>query len=335
MGNVRARQNKDFFKDVNNNIKACNFYPETLVFEPILVLVIGVFMIKPIRKAVFPVGGLGTRFLPATKAIPKEMLPVAAKPLIQYAFEEAVEAGIEEFIFITGRNKSAINNHFDHAFELQSILNRDEKKKTLSEVKDWIPQSGQIAFIPQKEAKGLGHAVWCARRFIGDEPFAVLLADEMVLNKKRGLLAQMVDSYNEVGGNIVAVGEVPNEDTKKYGILDPQEQNIEGRLIKARGMVEKPNPEDAPSNLSLTGRYILEPKIFEYLEKGRAAKDGEIQLTDSMQEMLKESDFYGYKFEGQRFDCGNRVGFLEANIAYAIEEGDMKERVGEMLKKFL
>ncbi|MDA0782646.1 MAG: UTP--glucose-1-phosphate uridylyltransferase GalU [Rickettsiales bacterium] len=291
-------------------------------------------MIKPLRKAVFPVGGLGTRFLPATKAIPKEMLPVAAKPLIQYAFEEAVEAGIEEFIFITGRNKSAINNHFDHAFELQSILNRDEKKKTLSVVKDWIPKSGQIAFIPQKEAKGLGHAVWCARNFIGDEPFAVLLADEMVLNKQKGLLAQMVEVYNEVGGNIIAVGEVPNEDTRKYGILDPVNPDEKGNVIKVKGMVEKPEPEDAPSNLSISGRYILEPKIFEYLAKGREAKDGEIQLTDSMQEMLSDADFYGYKFEGKRFDCGNRLGFLEANIAYAMEDESMKDRVESMLKKF-
>lgn len=290
---------------------------------------------KPVRKAVFPVGGLGTRFLPATKAIPKEMLPVAAKPLIQYAFEEAVEAGIEEFIFVTGRNKSAINNHFDHAFELQSVLTRDEKSKTLSAVRDWIPLSGQIAFIPQKEPKGLGHAVWCARNFIGDEPFAVLLADEMVLNKEKGLLAQMVEAYNDVHANIVAVAEVPKEDTKKYGILDPQNKNETARLIKAKGMVEKPEPKDAPSNLSLTGRYILMPEIFSYLEKGRASKDKEIQLTDSMQEMLSDFDFYGYKFEGARFDCGNRVGFLEANIAYALQDDEMKERVAKMLKKFV
>jgi UTP--glucose-1-phosphate uridylyltransferase len=290
-------------------------------------------MTKPIKKAVFPVGGLGTRFLPATKAIPKEMLPVVAKPLIQYAFEEAVEAGIEEFIFITGRNKSAINNHFDHAFELQSVLTADAKKDTLSRVKDWIPKSGQIAFIPQKEPKGLGHAVWCARNFIGDEPFAVLLADEMVLNPKRGLLAQMCDAYNKVGGNIIAVAEVPSEDTKKYGILDP-EGDASGNLVKAKGMVEKPEPKDAPSNLSLTGRYILQPEIFSYLDNGMAAKDGEIQLTDSMAAMLKTSDFYGFKFEGKRFDCGNRVGFLEANIAYALEEADMRERVLGMLGKY-
>jgi len=291
-------------------------------------------MIKPVKKAVFPVGGLGTRFLPATKAIPKEMLPVVAKPLIQYAFEEAVEAGIEEFIFITGRNKSAINNHFDHAFELQSVLSTKEKKDTLAQVKDWVPVAGQIAFIPQKEPKGLGHAVWCARHFIGDEPFAVLLADEMVLNPKKGALAQMVESYNQVGGNIVAVGEVPQSDTNKYGILDPKGKTDE-RLIAAKSMIEKPDPKDAPSNLSLTGRYILQPEIFEYLEKGRAAKDGEIQLTDSMCEMLKIQDFYGYKFEGRRFDCGNRVGFLEANLAYALEEDEMRDRMLTMMRKYV
>ncbi len=290
-------------------------------------------MIKPVKKAVFPVGGLGTRFLPATKAIPKEMLPVVAKPLIQYAFEEAVEAGIEEFIFITGRNKSAINNHFDHAFELQTVLSNKDKTDTLSKVKDWIPVSGQMAFIPQKEPKGLGHAVWCARHFIGDEPFAVLLADEMVLNPERGLLAQMMDSYNEVGGNIIAVAEVPKDQTNKYGILDPESMG-DGKLIKAKGMVEKPDPKDAPSNLSLTGRYILQPEIFNHLEFGRAAKDGEIQLTDSMAHMLPTSDFYGFKFEGRRFDCGNRVGFLEANIAYALEEADMHDRLMTVLKKY-
>lgn len=289
-------------------------------------------MSKRIKKAIFPVGGLGTRFLPATKAIPKEMLPVATKPLIQYAFEEAVEAGIEELIFVTGRNKNAINNHFDNAFELQSVLIRDSKKDILSEVKDWIPRSGQIAFIPQKDPKGLGHAVWCARNFIGDEPFAVLLADEMVLNQKQGALSQMVDAYEKVGGNIVAVAEVPKDQTNKYGILDPE--STDGNIIKAKGMIEKPAPEVAPSNLSLTGRYILQPDIFPLLEQGNVTQGGEIQLTDSMCEMLKTSDFHGVKFEGKRFDCGNRVGFLEANIAYALERDDMKDRVAAMLKKY-
>lgn len=290
-------------------------------------------MTEKIRKAVFPVGGLGTRFLPATKAIPKEMLPVATKPLIQYAFEEAVEAGIEEFVFITGRNKSAINNHFNHAFELQSVLSEDEKTDTLAQVRDWIPEAGSIAFVPQTEPKGLGHAVLCARNFIGDEPFAVLLADEMVLNPQKGLLAQMVSGYEKVGGNILAVAEVPNDQTNKYGIIDPE--SIDGNLVKVKGMVEKPEPEKAPSNLSITGRYILQPEIFTYLKTAKASKGGEIQLTDAMAQMLGSSDFYGFKFEGKRFDCGNRVGFLEANIAYALERDDMRKRVKEMLKRYV
>lgn len=289
---------------------------------------------KPIKKAIFPVGGLGTRFLPATKSIPKEMLPVATKPLIQYAFEEAVEAGIEEFIFITGRNKSAINNHFDHAFELQSVLVESEKNDILAEVRDWIPKSGQIVFIPQREPKGLGHAVWCARNLIEkDEDFAVLLADEMVLSPGNGLLKQMVNAHGKVGGNIIAVGEVPPSQVSKYGIVAPE--NDSGNLMKLKGMVEKPQPENAPSNLSITGRYILNSKIFEYLDKGTKSIGGEIQLTDSMLHMLNDGDpFYGLKFAGRRFDCGNRLGFLEANIAYALEREDMRDRVKVMLEKY-
>lgn len=289
---------------------------------------------KPIKKAIFPVGGLGTRFLPATKSIPKEMLPVATKPLIQYAFEEAVEAGIEEFIFITGRNKSAINNHFDHAFELQSALATGEKNDILAEVRDWIPKSGQIVFIPQREPKGLGHAVWCARNLIEkDEDFAVLLADEMVLSPGNGLLKQMVNTHNKVGGNVIAVGEVPPSQVSKYGIIDPQGNN--DNVLKLKGMVEKPKPEDAPSNLSITGRYILNSKIFEYLDKGTQSVGGEIQLTDSMLAMLNDgAPFYGLKFAGRRFDCGNRLGFLEANIAYALERDDMRDRVKVMLEKY-
>ncbi len=289
---------------------------------------------KPIKKAIFPVGGLGTRFLPATKSIPKEMLPVATKPLIQYAFEEAVEAGIEEFIFITGRNKSAINNHFDHAFELQTVLSNDEKNDILAEVRDWIPKSGQIVFVPQREPMGLGHAVWCARNLVEkDEDFAVLLADEMVLNPGNGLLKQMVKVHKKVGGNIIAAGEVPYEQVSKYGIIDCD--NNGDNVMKLKGMVEKPKPENAPSNLSITGRYILNAKIFEYLDKGSASVGGEIQLTDSMLSMLKDgADFYGLKFEGHRFDCGNRVGFLEANIAYALQRDDMRDRVKVMLEKY-
>lgn len=291
-------------------------------------------MSTSVKKAIFPVGGLGTRFLPATKSIPKEMLPVATKPLIQYAFEEAVEAGIEEFIFITGRNKSAINNHFDHAFELQSVLLEDQKTEVLSEVKDWIPGSGQIVFIPQREPKGLGHAVWCARNLIEPgEDFAVLLADEMVLNPGCGLLRQMVKAKETVGGNIIAAGSVPKDQVSKYGILDPETRT--GNILKLKGMVEKPSPDSAPSDLSITGRYILNYDIFRYLEAGKKSVGGEIQLTDSMMSMLNDgADFYGLAFEGKRFDCGNRLGFLEANIAYALERDDMRDRVKTMLKKY-
>jgi UTP--glucose-1-phosphate uridylyltransferase len=290
---------------------------------------------KPVRKAVFPVGGLGTRFLPATKSVPKEMLPVAAKPLIQYAFEEALEAGIEQFIFVTGRNKNAINNHFNHAFELQAVLSEQEKEEMLAQVKDWLPKSGQVMFIPQQDPAGLGHAVWCARHAVGNEPFAVLLADEMVLHKK-GALLQMMDAYHNLGGNIIAVAEVPKKETSKYGILDP-DGSVKGTVIKAKGMVEKPEPAKAPSNLSLTGRYILQPDIFDYLDKGRKHhKGGEIQLTNAMAKMLRYSPYYGYKFKGERFDCGSQVGFLEANIAYALESKNkhIVNDIKTMLKKY-
>lgn len=290
-------------------------------------------MHKPIKKAVLPVGGLGTRFLPATKSIPKEMLPVANKPLVQYAFEEAVEAGIEQFIFITGRNKNAISNHFDHAYELESVLAEQNKHEFLAQVQECIPTSGNIAYVRQQVPLGLGHAVWCARNFIGDEPFAVLLSDEMVLSE-RGLLSQMVEAYNEVGGNIIAVADVPRDQTSKYGILDP-EGDTSGNIIKAKGMVEKPKPEDAPSTLSLNGRYILQPKIFEYLSRGKKTTGGEVQLTDSMNDMMHESPFHGFKFEGKRFDCGSVLGFTEANIAYTLEMDEVKDQIKEMLKKYI
>lgn len=289
---------------------------------------------KPVRKAVFPVGGLGTRFLPATKSVPKEMLPVAAKPLIQYAYEEALAAGIEQFIFVTGRNKNAINNHFNHAFELQTVLSEQEKQAMLSQVKDWLPKSGQILFIPQQDPAGLGHAVWCARHAVGHEPFAVLLADEMVLHPK-GALAQMVEKYQEVGGNILAVAEVLPEETANYGILDP-EYVVRDRLIKAKGMVEKPAPHLAPSRLSLTGRYILQPEIFTYLDQQyRHHQTGEMQLTDAMAAMSRTLPYFGYQFEGKRFDCGSQIGFLEANIAYALACKEQTAQVQAMLKKYI
>jgi UTP--glucose-1-phosphate uridylyltransferase len=286
---------------------------------------------KRLRKAVFPVGGLGTRFLPATKSLPKEMLPVASKPLIQYAFEEAVAAGIEEFIFITGRNKNAISNHFDHSYELQNVLTEKEKADELFITRGWLPDAGHIAFVRQQEPLGLGHAVWCARNFIGEEPFAVLLADEMML-VKGGFLKQMAENYHQHGGNHIAVADVAREHTSRYGIIDPETDD--GGLIKIRGMVEKPKPENAPSTLSITGRYILQPEIFSYLEQGKRGSGNEIQLTDAMAQMLGSSPFYGVRCNGRRFDCGSQLGFLEANIAYALEQESMREQVREMLKKY-
>lgn len=289
-------------------------------------------MVKPVKKAIFPVGGLGTRFLPATKSIPKEMLPVASKPLIQYAFEEAVQAGVEQFIFVAGRNKESIVNHFDYEYELQSILKRDEKKEVLEQVIGWLPPTEQITFIRQRVPKGLGHAVWCARNVIGDEPFAVLLPDEMFL-AKHGLLAQMTDAYQQTGGSVVAVAEVAKEDTNKYGIVDPGEA-VDQSSMKIKGMVEKPKPEDAPSNLSITGRYILQPEIFSYLEGQKKGSGGEIQLTDAMQTMAQESPFFAYQYTGRRYDCGSKVGFLDANIAYALERADMADGVRAVLQKY-
>jgi len=286
---------------------------------------------KRLRKAVFPVGGLGTRFLPATKSLPKEMLPVASKPLIQYAFEEAVAAGIEQFIFVTGRNKNAISNHFDHSYELQRVLSEKEKEEELHITKGWLPHAGQIAFVRQQEPLGLGHAVWCARNFIGDEPFAVLLADEMLLVKD-GFLKQMVEEYHQHGGNYIAVADVPRDKTDRYGIIEPGERS--GKLLSIKGMVEKPDPHYAPSTLSITGRYILQPEIFDYLEKGQRGSGNEIQLTDAMAQMLEVSPFYAMQCDGKRFDCGSPIGFMEANIAYALEQKSMRAQMLELLKTY-
>jgi UTP--glucose-1-phosphate uridylyltransferase len=291
-------------------------------------------MKKPLKKAIFPVGGLGTRFLPATKAMPKEMLPVASKPLIQHAFEEAVEAGIEQFIFITGRNKNAISNHFDHSYELQRVLTEKEKAHELALSRDWMPPAGSVAFIRQREPLGLGHAVWCARNFVAeDEPVAVLLADDLYLNKGGpGILKQMVDFYNDVGGNILAVADVPLEQTNRYGIVAPD--GDDGKRVKVKGMVEKPHPSVAPSQISITGRYILQPEIFSYLNKQEKGSGGEIQLTDAMAAMLNTAPFYGLRFEGERFDCGSRIGFLDANIAFSLAENETHDRVVEIIKKY-
>ncbi|GDX36398.1 UTP--glucose-1-phosphate uridylyltransferase [Alphaproteobacteria bacterium] len=290
---------------------------------------------KKVRTALFPVGGLGTRFLPATKSMPKEMMPIANKPLIQYAFEEARDAGIEKFIFITGRNKNAINNHFDHAYELESKLDEKKKANELDQVVGWMPEAGQIAFVRQQKPLGLGHAVWCARNFIADdEPFVVILADEMMMNKqdnKLNFLAKMIEYFELKGRNssVIAVDEIPLVDTKKYGIIKTDGSE------KISDMVEKPQSQDAPSRLAITGRYILQPKIFEYLSKFEVGSGGEIQLTDAMKAMCKEHPFFYKKIDEQRFDCGNVLGYLEANIAFAMNDEIIKKDLKEILKKYL
>ncbi|MET0156288.1 MAG: UTP--glucose-1-phosphate uridylyltransferase [Rickettsiales bacterium] len=289
-----------------------------------------------LRKAVIPVGGLGTRFLPATKSVPKEMLPVASKPIVQYAYEEAVEAGIEECVFITGRHKEAINNHFDHAVELQANLKRLNKHEGLKHVYASIPDKAAVAYVPQHDPKGLGHAVWCARHLIGDEPFALLLPDEMFLHSP-GALKQMADAFEvHPDACVIAIDEVRPEETSSYGIITPKQGEITDspRLVPIAAMVEKPRPEEAPSRLAITGRYILQPKIFSYLNQLKEGKGGEIQLTDSLQDMVNDCPFYGFRFEGRRFDCGSRRGFLEANVAYALERPETRDSTAEIVKKY-
>ena len=285
-------------------------------------------MTNRLRKAVFPVGGLGTRFLPATKALPKEMLPIVDKPLIHYAVEEARAAGIEEFIFVTGKGKSAIEDHFDHSAELLDQLEARGKTEAIEELREWLPAPGKVAYTRQQEPLGLGHAVWCARNLIGDEPFAVLLADDLILSKEP-CLKQMVEAYREVGGNLVAAQAVADEEVSRYGILQVNGQD--GPLVPATGVVEKPRPEDAPSNLAVIGRYILVPQIFEFLERQQKGAGGEIQLTDALAWLAGKVPFHGLRFEGQRFDCGNKAGFLQANIAFGLARDDLRDE----LKAFL
>lgn len=286
-----------------------------------------------IRKAVFPVGGLGTRFLPATKSMPKEMLPVVDKPLIHYAFEEARAAGIEQFIFVTGRNKVAIENHFDLAFELESVLGGKRKTDALARSSDWLPSPGNMMFLRQQQPLGLGHAVWCARHAVGDEPFAVILADDLV-HAPTPCLQQMVRAHTATPGiNLAAVMDVPREKTASYGILTPESEN--GALVKAAGLVEKPAPEEAPSTLSIIGRYILQPSIFDVLEKQGEGAGGEIQLTDAMASLIGRTDFYGYRFDGIRYDCGEVAGYIEANVALALARPDLKDAVQAKLAALL
>jgi UTP--glucose-1-phosphate uridylyltransferase len=286
---------------------------------------------RKVRKAVFPVGGLGTRFLPATKAMPKEMLPVVDKPLIQYAVEEARDAGIEEFIFVTGRGKEAIEDHFDHSGELQNALLSRGKDDLWALIKDIPLGPGRIAYTRQPEPLGLGHAVWCARALINGEPFAVLLADDLILSDQP-CLKQMIEAYEDLGGSMVAVMDVPREHTSRYGILDPISDD--GRLVQVRGVVEKPKPAMAPSNLAIIGRYILDPQVLNHLERQERGAGGEIQLTDALADVIDEQPFHGLRFEGRRFDCGDKVGFLEANIAFALDRDDMADAVRRILASY-
>lgn len=285
-------------------------------------------MRRKVTKAVFPVAGLGTRFLPATKSIPKEILTLVDRPLIQYAIDEARAAGIKEFIFVTSRGKSALEDYFDHANELEATLRKAGKDELLAIVKSTNMDSGAIAYIRQHKALGLGHAVWCARRLIGNEPFAVLLPDDVITGDKP-CLQQMVEVHEETGGNVVAAMEVPHEKTSAYGILDVKEDM--GALVSVRGMVEKPK-HDAPSNLAVIGRYILTPQILRNLDKVKAGSGGEIQLTDAIAEEIRNADnVYGYRFRGQRFDCGSKAGFLQATVSFALARPDLREEFGQFL----
>jgi len=277
-------------------------------------------MPRPIRKAVFPVAGLGTRFLPATKAVPKEMLPVVDQPVIQHVCDEAEEAGIEHFVFVTGRNKHVIEDHFDRQFELEETLKARGKTDVLEILEKYLPVPGHTSFTRQQVPLGLGHAVWCARQIIGDEPFALLLPD-MLAHGKPGCLSQMIGTYNEFGGNVIAVEEVPMEDTSKYGIVE-KGRAIDG-AFEVTGMVEKPDPGTAPSNLMIMGRYILQPEIFDLLERQPRGKGGEIQLTDAMITLMDSQKFYGKRFDGRTYDCGSKTGFIAANVAFALEREDI------------
>lgn len=281
---------------------------------------------KKLRKAVFPVGGLGTRFLPATKAMPKEMLTVVDKPLIQYAVDEAREAGIEQMIFVTGRGKSALEDHFDISYELETTMR--ERDKALDAIEGTRFRPGEVIYVRQQEPIGLGHAIWCARHIVGDEPFAIFLPDELMVGAP-GCMKQMVEAYEQVGGNIVCAIEVAPEETRKYGIISPGAVN--GKLTEVLDLIEKPAPGTAPSNLMIPGRYILQPEVMRVLEGQARGAGNEIQLTDAMAQMIGTQPFYGFRFEGRRFDCGDKAGFITANIALALDRPD----IGPVVQQWL
>jgi len=287
-------------------------------------------MANRVRKATFPVGGMGTRFLPATKAMPKEMLPVVDRPLIQYAVDEARAAGIEQFIFVTGRGKSAIEDHFDHSIELENLLAARHKSDILDDLRETLLPPGDIAYVRQQEPLGLGHAVWCARNLVGNEPFAVLLADDLI-QSDTPCLKQMVDVFTETGGNVIAAMEVPDAHTSRFGIIDAG--GAKGDVRPVQALVEKPAPGTAPSNLAVIGRYILTPDVFDELSRQETGAGGEIQLTDAMARLIGRQPFHGLAFEGQRFDCGDKLGFLEANIAFAMARDDLGEGTREMIRR--
>lgn len=283
-----------------------------------------------VRKAVFPVAGLGTRFLPATKAMPKEMLPVVDKPLIQYAVEESLGAGIEDIIFVTGKGKQSIEDHFDHFYELEHTLKVRNKETLLKEITTLIPESGTIVYTRQNEPLGLGHAIWCARNVVGREPFAVLLADDLI-KSRTPVLKQMIERFDEVQSSIVCIEEIDRKVTTSYGILDADAPD--DGLTQIRGLVEKPKPEDAPSNLAIIGRYILTPEIFDILENKETGAGGEIQITDAMARLLDTQTIYGFQYQGTRFDCGTKVGFQMANLSFAMDRKDMKERLAPFIRQ--
>jgi UTP--glucose-1-phosphate uridylyltransferase len=284
-----------------------------------------------IRTAVFPVAGLGTRMLPATKAVPKEMLPVVDKPIIQYAFEEARAAGIQHFVFVTGRGKSVIEDHFDRAYELDEALLKKDKLAELDAVSAWVPSPGELSYTRQQEPLGLGHAVWCARHLVGREPFAVVLVDDLIL-APTPCLKQMVEAHDETGGNVIAVEEVPAEQTGRYGILDPA--GDDGRLVVIKGLVEKPEPAKAPSRLAVIGRYILMPQVFDHIERQQTGAGGEIQLTDALARMIGRQPCHGLRFAGQRFDCGAKLGYLEANLACALGREELADDMRALLQRY-
>ncbi|WP_287459443.1 UTP--glucose-1-phosphate uridylyltransferase GalU [Sphingomonas sp.] len=286
--------------------------------------------IKPLRKAVFPVAGLGTRFLPATKAMPKEMLTIVDKPLIQYAVEEALEAGIEQIIFVTGRGKSALEDHFDISYELEATLK--DRGKSLAAIEGIRQKPGSPVYVGQQEPLGLGHAVWCAREIVGDEPFAVLLPDELMVGQP-GLLAQMVEVYQRTGGNVIGALEIPAEQTDKYGIISPGARD--GRVVEVAALVEKPALGTAPSNLMIPGRYILQPEVMKILDNPVRGAGGEIQLTDAMAQLIGQQPFSGVMFDGQRYDCGDKAGYIQANLALALARDDIGPVVRDFARQLL